>query len=922
MLPPSLTSSYKRVTPHEAMLPPSLTSSYKRVTLHETMLPPSLTSSYKRVTLHETMLPPSLTSSYKRVTLHETMLPPSLTSSYKRVTLHETMLPPSLTSSYKRVTLHETMLPPSLTSSYKRVTLHETMLPPSLTSSYKRSDQRPLAQFYHADEEVTRVTAELNGVDLRKDLQKYLVLLNQLRISQDRMLRTIELVMEECIPAERQSRDYHIKFPDEILHDNLRVQLWFAAECLSAGSFLEVRESEGVLLRPLAEELLHCLEGLRLLLREHSLSDSRSYPPLVKEALLQYDRVFSEFELSYISTVIPVKSLEEMQRQQEIVVLFCETVDRALKLGYLTQELIDGCDPLLMFTIPRLAIIWDLLCILTAEELDILEMNLCTAESGGFLCQQERSPPSTGSGGSPYPDELPPADYEPEPGKLEAHRAHRAPEPLQDLYTASSTIATASSSSSSSQHREDGPLNLQHGPESMSGLFRPFYTLLQKIRDLLCILTAEELDILEMNLCTAESGGFLCQQERSPPSTGSGGSPYPDELPPPDYEPEPGKLEAHRAHRAPEPLQDLYTASSTVATASSSSSSSQHREGAGFSPIHPTQEAAPEHVIPQNSHPHPAAPGGRDWGFSGSPFPYQSSAFQQSELQATAEHGHPVEDCRTALGTGEQIRNVNELLGSDRDRSYRSYSVTVYNRAPARTEAEGRERDSTPLVMSHSGVPGQQLRTTETRQPSRDSSRRRSGQESYHDLAKIRRAVEDARLRARYRSNRDMIHRLFVCISGVADQLQTNFASDMRTILKSVFEVTASSADPWADSAEIDCECARLVFKAVSKTAVEVEEEDSSVSRQECELCEELNDSNVGNAAESPGEWEDESNAAFGMPCVVGPPVWVPDSACNRCSACEIPFTLLRRRHHCRSCGKIFCARCSPHETPIPASDS
>lgn len=32
--------------------------------------------------------------------------------------------------------------------------------------------------------------------------------------------------------------------------------------------------------------------------------------------------------------------------------------------------------------------------------------------------------------------------------------------------------------------------------------------------------------------------------------------------------------------------------------------------------------------------------------------------------------------------------------------------------------------------------------------------------------------------------------------------------------------------------------------------AVEVEEEDSSVSRQEeCELCEELNDSNVGNAA-------------------------------------------------------------------------
>lgn len=30
---------------------------------------------------------------------------------------------------------------------------------------------------------------------------------------------------------------------------------------------------------------------------------------------------------------------------------------RALRLGYLTQEMIDGYEPLLMFTIPRLAVI-------------------------------------------------------------------------------------------------------------------------------------------------------------------------------------------------------------------------------------------------------------------------------------------------------------------------------------------------------------------------------------------------------------------------------------------------------------------------------------------------------------------------------------------------------------------------------------
>lgn len=34
-------------------------------------------------------------------------------------------------------------------------------------------------------------------------------------------------------------------------------------------------------------------------------------------------------------------------------------------------------------------------------------------------------------------------------------------------------------------------------------------------------------------------------------------------------------------------------------------------------------------------------------------------------------------------------------------------------------------------------------------------------------------------------------------------------------------------------------------------------------------------------------------------------PEWVPDSTCSQCSACRSPFTLLRRRHHCRSCGKV-----------------
>ncbi|XP_064848133.1 zinc finger FYVE domain-containing protein 9-like [Oncorhynchus masou masou] len=39
-------------------------------------------------------------------------------------------------------------------------------------------------------------------------------------------------------------------------------------------------------------------------------------------------------------------------------------------------------------------------------------------------------------------------------------------------------------------------------------------------------------------------------------------------------------------------------------------------------------------------------------------------------------------------------------------------------------------------------------------------------------------------------------------------------------------------------------------------------------------------------------------------------PVWVPDSKAPVCMKCEIRFTFTKRRHHCRACGKVFCAAC------------
>jgi hypothetical protein len=39
--------------------------------------------------------------------------------------------------------------------------------------------------------------------------------------------------------------------------------------------------------------------------------------------------------------------------------------------------------------------------------------------------------------------------------------------------------------------------------------------------------------------------------------------------------------------------------------------------------------------------------------------------------------------------------------------------------------------------------------------------------------------------------------------------------------------------------------------------------------------------------------------------------LWMPDNICSRCNECGEPFNFLRRRHHCRVCGDVFCHTCT-----------
>jgi hypothetical protein len=43
---------------------------------------------------------------------------------------------------------------------------------------------------------------------------------------------------------------------------------------------------------------------------------------------------------------------------------------------------------------------------------------------------------------------------------------------------------------------------------------------------------------------------------------------------------------------------------------------------------------------------------------------------------------------------------------------------------------------------------------------------------------------------------------------------------------------------------------------------------------------------------------------------------WVDDSKVKACYECETPFSMLVRRHHCRICGRIFCANCTMTSAP------
>ncbi|KAJ8317274.1 hypothetical protein KUTeg_005178 [Tegillarca granosa] len=485
-----------------------------------------------------------------------------------------------------------------------------------------KTDSSPLAQFYFADEELNLVAAELDSFDGRKDPERCTALVNRLRSCQDKVLNVIQAIMEEAIPGQRANRDFRVKFPDDVLQENLAGQLWFGAECLAAGSSIMNREIESASMRPLARALTKNLDSLRTLLREQCLRNINSFTERIKESLMIFDKLFAEFEL------------------------------RALTTGLLNQDLIDDCDPALMFTIPRLAII---------------------------SCACDKS-----------------------------EREHG---------TVSSDIAEASCSHGNSSNSATG---LTHD-----------------------IVNQKRSSKVDKQLQTAQKVPF----ERIYCKTGS-----------------------------------QYGDSSSSKTKSSDIQSD----------------------IPQ----------------------IQKQQYAESNLSSS------VSSCHSNSYEGEWEQ---ESVGTSETSSYNSDC-----------------NDDEEIALAISAA----------------------------ELASRNEA------RSRFRSSSDLIHRLFVCVSGVADQLQTNYAGDLRNILKSVFDI--HSSEPYYPSDTRD-KSSLINISAAHWRSREGERR-------------------------SRNQRSHRSRTRINKE----PPKWVPDDETSVCTACTVPFTFIRRRHHCRNCGKIFCGRCSYNFVPLP----
>ncbi|XP_058456990.1 lateral signaling target protein 2 homolog isoform X2 [Malaya genurostris] len=608
--------------------------------------------------------------------------------------------------------------------------------------------------------------------------------------------------MDELLGEDRAPRAFRAKFPEEVLQESLAGQLWFGAECLSAGSSIMNREMESVMMRPLAKAVTKSLDNVRNLLREQCLRNNTpnsltllldvndAATEQLYESLKIFDRLFAEFELLYVSAMVQVKSKQEYEMQELICVLFSETLQRALKIGLLEQDQVDSYDPALMFSIPRLAIVAglvifregplnmdqpadnisemfrpfrkllikmrDLLRTLTKHELYQLEKLLCTNEEISLkeqlTCDENGN---DNSRASPNEDEV----------VIVTTNVHN-----------NNNINNNNNNSNTNRDSQD-----PQGDSSFYG--NRIVDSSNQVQDGNTISEHENDDeedddssILKDGLVTSDcASGYLIPNTNFGNLLQTNEAPLTDSFIATDDELKPGVSPHARIEQIlSETNKKLVDSGLGTANSSLDHSPELDTERSVTSVQEMSESSDEEDEVDEYERME------------------EDDDEEDSEhtLSSTYRAGQQLVDPGTSAGltTGSEKHDRHRRHRKSAATGRKHYSKHKTSTAPpATTVGQGSSAYSSSDTSPSSGHPSECSSSS-----SSSNGGNSAGDETTQEVALAIRTAG----RVKFKTTENLLHRLFVCIAGVADQLQTNFAADLRQMLKSVFIINSSPPEP------------------------------------------------------------------------------------------------------------------------------